>query len=107
MDTVKDSEGKEYDPQDPAMRRALIIGVLHSVHLLIEQLPDPRAVEMLKAWSKIVRETEEETNSVLWFVQATPRPLRPGQAGDDEMLKRWTAQGPSRQSASDRGEAGR
>src|SRR5437763_3037647 len=99
MDTVKDSEGKEYDAQDPAMRRALIVGVLHSVHLLIEQLPDPRAVEMLKAWSKIVLETEEETTSVLWFVQATPHPLRPGQAGDDEMLKRLTAQGPSRRSA--------
>ena len=92
MDTVKDSEGKEYDAQDPAMRRALIVGVLHSVHLLIEQLPDPRAVELLKAWSNIVLDTEENTNTVLWYVKANLRPMRPGRAGVTEMFERWKAE---------------
>jgi hypothetical protein len=31
---------------------------------------------MLKAWSKVVLETEDETNAVLWFVQANPRGSR-------------------------------
>jgi hypothetical protein len=99
MDTVKDSETEDYDRQDPSVSLARIMGDPHAVHLFIELLPDPRAVEMLKAWSKVVLETEDETNTVLWFVQATPRPLRPGRAGVNEMLKRWKAQGGTRRSA--------
>jgi hypothetical protein len=97
------SEGNEYDHQDPDVRLARMIADPHAVHALIELLPDPRAVEMLKTWSKVVLDIEEETNTVLWFVLATPRPLRPGRAGVDEMLKRWKAQDASRRSAHARG----
>jgi hypothetical protein len=75
----------------------------HAVHLLIELLPNPEAVEMLKTWSKGVLEIEEETDTVLWYVQANPPPLRLGRAGVDEMLERWKAEGASRHSAGARG----
>ena len=94
MDTVKDSEGsqEEYGPQDPDVRLACLLSHPHAVHLLIEQLPDPRAVELLKAWSNIVLDTEENTNTVLWYVKANLRPMRPGRAGVTEMVERWKAE---------------
>jgi hypothetical protein len=90
------SQGNGDDPQDPDVGLARMIADPHAVHALIELLPDPRAIEMLKTWSKVVLDVEEETNTVLWFVLANPRPLRPGRAGFNQMLKRWKDSAPPR-----------
>jgi hypothetical protein len=95
MYTVKDEDGNEYDLREDSVRLARLLGDPRAVHLLIERLPDPRAVEMLKLWSQVMLDTEEQEHQVLWFVQA-PRgilnTLQPGRAGVDAMLKRWKAE---------------
>jgi hypothetical protein len=95
MYTIKDEDGNAYDLRDSRVRLARLLGDPRSVHLLIERLPDPRAVELLKLWSQVILDTEEREQQVLWFVQA-PRgalnPLQPGRAGVDAMLKRWKAE---------------
>jgi hypothetical protein len=93
--TVKDDDGNEYDLRDDNVRIARLLGDLRAVHLLIERLPDPRAVEMLKLWSQVMLDTEEREQQVLWWVEA-PRgilnTLQPGRAGVDAMVKRWVAE---------------
>jgi hypothetical protein len=67
---------------DPALRQQAQCATCSVAWQIRFSKTMPRAVEMLKTWSKVVLDIEEETNTVLWFVLATPRPLRPGRAGE-------------------------